>query len=310
MGIGVGAALALLLDAITGFLDGSAGAWPGLIALVGGLGIAGLAAVPLLMGAKLAALAAAVLFPSLGLLLGDLLDQEQGFGAIGRFFFASFFTLLGIIFVIGLLANRIFLIKADEFVGIKATLAVPVLIVALVYALDLRARKGRPFAQAVREAGERLATLAGEPVLFWQIIAGIFALALLYVILARSGNESGIGVSGTELKIRALLDRVLFARPRFKDMFGHAAMIIALLLTTRTGRRNWALPLFLLGAFGQESLLNTFCHLHTPIIISVWRALLGIVIGLISGMIVYALLDQLLLRRLPTQQPAAKSATP
>jgi len=110
-------------------------------------------------------------------------------------------------------------------------------------------------------------------------------------------------VSATELKIRSLLDHYLLARPRFKDMFGHAAMIIALFIVTKYRRRDLALPLFLLGAFGQESLLDTFCHLHTPLVASVWRAVLGIVIGIVTGALSFAVLNALLFRPLSNSSP-------
>ncbi len=296
MGFGIGAAFLLLVDAITNLLSGGVGWSTGLFSALGSIAIVGLVASPVAMGVKLAALAAALIFPSLGLLRSDLLDKDTPASALGKFLFASLITAFGIANVIGLLADRSFLVKSDAFVGIKATLAIPLLLVALVYALDLRARPDRTFAKAIRDMVDRLIEVSRQPILIWQIVAGIIALVFVFVILSRSGNESGVGVSGFELKIRALLDKYLVARPRFKDMFGHTAMVLSLLLFARTRRRDWALPLFLLGVFGQVSLLNTFCHLHTPIAVSLWRAGLGIGIGLIGGYFGYWLLDRALLR--------------
>jgi hypothetical protein len=54
-------------------------------------------------------------------------------------------------------------------------------------------------------------------------------------------------------------------------LIGHPALILSFVLAAR-GRRSWAFPLFLVGAIGQVSLLNTFCHLHTPLVASLWRA--------------------------------------
>ena len=58
------------------------------------------------------------------------------------------------------------------------------------------------------------------------------------------------------------------------------------------------MPFFLVGALGQVSLLNTFCHLHTPLPVSLWRALLGVAIGAIIGVVAHAALERLVLRRL------------
>ncbi|MBC7806558.1 MAG: hypothetical protein H7145_10445 [Akkermansiaceae bacterium] len=296
IGFAIGAGFLLLVDAITGVLSGgmgwvmSAGCW------VVGIGLVALAASPVAIGVKLAALAAALIFPSLGLLANDLLDKDTAFKAIGRFLFACIVTLFGVACVVGLLADRAFLVKADAFIGIKATLSVPVLLVAIVYALDLRARSGRTFLQAVGENVDRFVRVSRQPLLLWQIVAATAALGLVFVILSRSGNESAVGVSELELKIRAVLDRVFLARPRFKDVFGHAAMVLSLFLFVRTRQRVWALPLFILGVFGQVSLLNTFCHLHTPLAVSLWRAFLGIALGLIIGSVLFALLNRFVLR--------------
>lgn len=297
IGIAIGAAFLLLADAITGFLSGGIGLLLGAGCWVLSIVLVALAASPIAIGVKIAALAAALIFPSLGLLANDLLDKDNPVSALGRFFFACLVTLFGVSCVVGLLAEHPFLVKADAFVGIKATLAVPVLLVALVYALDLRARPDRTFMQAVRDTFRRFVDLSQQPLLLWQIVVGIVALGLVFVILSRSGNESAVGVSDAELKVRAILDRVFLARPRFKDVFGHAAMVLSLLVYTKTRQRLWALPLFIIGVFGQVSLLNTFCHLHTPLPVSLWRAFLGIALGLLIGTVAFALLNRFVLRR-------------
>jgi hypothetical protein len=90
--------------------------------------------------------------------------------------------------------------------------------------------------------------------------------------------------------VRALLDQYLVTRPRFKEfLIGHPLMIVGLALAV-TGRRAWALPVFLAGAIGQVSLLNTFCHLHTPLFVSVLRALLGFAIGAVLGTLAWLVL--------------------
>jgi hypothetical protein len=312
MGAGLAAAFVLLVDAVTGLLSGGrAGRLAAAVAVLGALACAAAPLAPSSLGPKAAAFAAAVIFPTLALLTGDLLAPSRGnpyLVALGRFLRTCAVTALGIATVVGLLADRLFLIKVDVFTGIKPSLVLPLLVVAVVAALDLRAdgARRRSWPAALAGARDRLLSLAGEPLRVWQVAAGLVVLVLLVVIVARSGNDSGVGVSGFELKLRALLDRVLFARPRFKDMFGHAALVMALLLAAR-GRRAWAVPVFVAGAVGQVSLLNTFCHLHTPLPVGIGRALLGVGFGAIIGLVAYALLDVLVLRRLPTS--AAESTT-
>jgi ABC-type nitrate/sulfonate/bicarbonate transport system permease component len=91
-------------------------------------------------------------------------------------------------------------------------------------------------------------------------------------------------VSPLELKFRSLLDQVL-VRPRTKEfLVGHPALIVALALWAMARGRAWIVPLLFVGAIGQESLVNSFCHLHTPIALTLartWNSLwLGSLIGL------------------------------
>lgn len=298
MGVGLAAAWLLLLRSLMGPLTGK---W-GWLAALGGFFLAALAALPGTTGPKLAALAAACLYPTLALVERDLLRPVgKGISARGaleyvyrRLLRVTGITLLGAATIVGLLADRIFLIKADAFAGIKASQLVPLLIVALVYFFGLWASEERPWPRPLADAGGRVVTLAGRPILLWQAALALVVLVALALVVLRSGNDPGVAVSGLELRLRALLDRLLFVRPRFKEfVIGHPAMVVALGLAV-TGRREWALPLFFVGALGTVSLLNTFCHLHTPLPVSLLRAFLGFVIGVAVGTAAFLLLDRML----------------
>ena len=306
IGLGLVGAWLLLLDSITGLFAGEGG--PGrfvwAVAVGGALVLAGLPMTSGFMGPKLAALAAACLFPSLALLHSDQLRSGTAYQvrplavAFLRFALASAITGVGIAAIIGLLADRIFLIKADAFLGIKGAQLVPVLLVAAVYAGNLRADDRQTWHEAVAKVRGRLIALASNPILLWQVGAALAVVVLLAFLVMRSGNDPGVGVSAFELKTRGFLDMIMPARPRFKEFaFGHPALFLAFVLAAR-GWRKAALPLFLLGAIGQVSLLNTFCHLHTPIPVSLSRALIGLGLGVIIALVVYPFLNAFL-RRLP-----------
>ena len=71
-------------------------------------------------------------------------------------------------------------------------------------------------------------------------------------------------------------------RPRFKEMAGHPLGLLGL---------SGVLPgyfgalLILGGVIGQSSILNTFSHFHTPLLISAARAFIGLGVGLIAGLL-------------------------
>jgi hypothetical protein len=51
------------------------------------------------------------------------------------------------------------------------------------------------------------------------------------------------------------------------------------------GRRNWLPVVAVLAALGQASLLNTYCHFHTPLSVSVLRTFNGLWIGGMCGVV-------------------------
>lgn len=302
MGLGLAAAFLLLVDSVSAVLAGGAGLVP---ALAAGGGVLLFGILPVLPGGtsgpKLAALAAACVFPALALVRYDWLRPAPPpcaalSTAFRRFFVISGTTLIGAAYVVGLLAERVFVLKSDAFVGIKGAQLVPVLLAALVYFLGLRASGARPWPRVVERVSQQIVRLGVQPILLWQVGAALAALIVLALLVLRSGNEGGVAVSGIEMRIRALLDRILYARPRFKEfLIGHPALFVALAFAARNARcrsvpRPALVALFLAGAIGQVSLLNTFCHLHTPLLVSLWRAGLGLGLGCLIGVLVYLVL--------------------
>lgn len=309
MGLGLGAAWCLLLQAVTGLFNVGTARWLRVAAALGASLLVLLAVAPGSTGPKLAAFAAACVFPSLALVHTDLLrpPQPQRLPSrwvlghvLGRLLVTSGITLLGAATVVGLLADRVFLIKADAFVGIKAAQLIPLVVAALVYGLGLRATPERPWPRVMDDAKRNVGRWGQQPILLWQVALATVGLVALALLVLRSGNEGGVGVSDVELRVRGLLDLFLVARPRFKEfLIGHPALVVALGLAA-SGRSRcvpartwWALPVFLVGAVGQVSLLNTFCHLHTPLPVSLLRAGLGLAIGAVLGGAAYLFLDRL-----------------
>ena len=114
------------------------------------------------------------------------------------------------------------------------------------------------------------------------LLSGVLAIAA-YIWIARTGNDSGMEVSSLELKMRAFMEQVFITRPRTKEVFiGHPAMIFAVYFAFR---RQW-IPAFaatILATIGQADMLNTFCHLHTPLFYSLLRSIHALWLGALIG---------------------------
>lgn len=255
------------------------------------------------IGLQLVALLAAVVFPTLAFVLfpqpvAAFLDSEHPavgdrsqalVPAVAEFAAISFVTLVGAFMVAGLLSELPYLIKTKSFAGIKVATVIPVLLVGAIYLTGMSGE----YSSWPEERDAVLTRLRGffsEPVRVWHavaLIAGIVALALL---VARSGNDAGIGVSPMELRLRALLDRVVGVRPRFKEfMVGHPALLLALALAVTPRYRVWAFPLLLVGIIGQVGMLNSFCHLHSPLKVTLLRTFNGLWMGGLIGLALFAI---------------------
>ncbi len=251
-------------------------------------------------GAKMVAFAAALATPTLAcmplvrLITSDGAETRTGsslrdmFTGVGMLIQASAITACGLAPIVGLLASRAFMVKTDQFAGIKAAHAVPVVLVGLALIVGV-ASPAETIQTAIVRIRTRLQAFVRQPITIGAFALALAILAALMVAVVRTGNESGMGVSGFEMRFRSILDIALPARPRTKEfLIGHPAMVLAA-AAALTRRRAWAAPLAVLGALGQVSILNTFCHIHTPLALSAARVLTGIILGAVIGVAIATL---------------------
>lgn len=257
--VGILAALGLLALAYPGV-------WGPLIAF-GLLGLGLLAAGP---GWAALALIAALVFP----VIGYAYLQER-LASLGL---ATLISLAGAVLLAAVGSDHDTMMAITPFHGVGATLVVPPLLFALHYALRFK----RP-AQWVRD-------LAGQPLTVGVVGVGVFAALAIGLVLLRRGNFPIIGASEAELALRNWLNE-LFVRPRFKELIGHPLAVAGLL--------GGKLPAWLRGGLltggvvAQASILNSFSHYHTPLLISLQRTVIALVLGLLAGLLLHLLVRAL-----------------
>jgi hypothetical protein len=221
----------------------------GVCLLVGGIGFSGVA------------LLAACVFPALGFGLARQTPIS--------WFKATMITLMGAFFVAALGTSRNEILTLEPFRGVALTLALPPLLLALTMLPNQDIRK------TLRElwnAEINLGTLG----------LALIALAAIALVLSRRGNTPSVGVSDTEAKVRAALQDSII-RPRTKELLLHPAA----LLGTARGWPVWFSNLLLLaGVIGQGSIIDSFAHYHTPLLISLLRTVNGIFWGGLIGFII------------------------
>lgn len=228
-------------------------------------------------GRPFTALLAAIAFPVVAFLL---LDARKKPNLILDFLSVSMVSLVGGLAVAGLLNSLPYFIRAQQFEGVKLAVFLPIALVALYFVVR----------------GTDLKATLKNPMTWGAAILALVVLGALAFMSSRTGNDNPAGVSDLELKMRFLLDQILLVRPRTKEfMVGHPLLIVGIGLLIRY-RQNpnprlggWVALALAGGAIGQTDIVNTMCHIHTPVVLSLMRIGVGMVAGCIIGLAVWAI---------------------
>ncbi|MEK7299429.1 MAG: DUF5693 family protein [Candidatus Margulisiibacteriota bacterium] len=233
---------------------------------------------------QLMALLAALIFPPLAIITQfpkhPVPDRGISRASVGYVAKLVGICLLGALFVVGFLVNPLFAFGIRPFFGVKIAFLLPLLLIGLYYYLNPQRMQSIYF--VVRR-------LLASPVRSGVLLAvGLFGIALAVYII-RSGNDAKGEVSALELLMREGLERLLTVRPRTKEfLIGYPFLILTYLYVDRIIARKWLWFFNGLGAVALISLINAFCHIHTPLGITLLRCVLGAVLGVGVGF-VYAI---------------------
>jgi hypothetical protein len=126
-----------------------------------------------------------------------------------------------------------------------------------------------------------------------DILAGLAAAAVIGYVLVRMGNAGAGWKPGWEQGLRDRFEDLLGARPRFKEFaVGYPLLILGLEEWPHAKSKSFWLDgrlLIALGMIGPVSVVNTFCHLHSPLYLAVWRTANGLVLGSAIGVMLLAI---------------------
>lgn len=241
----------------------------------------------------LALLATALAFPLLGFWLALWLYQRvvqnnaawcprRWLMALAALVIASAASVVGGLLIHGALWDAETMLKVGQFRGVTPALAIPVLCLAayawqaetLQEAFDRATLRLMPYWQ-------RFIALWTSPIRYGDVAFIMIALGAVGIVLLRSGNDSPLEVLSVETWFRGSLEQLFSVRPRTKELLGHPMLVVFLL--SLVWRNRLALLFGLAALLGQVSILNTFCHLHTPLLLTLQRVGMGLGLGLING---------------------------
>ena len=186
---------------------------------------------------------------------------------------------LGALVVVGLVSVPLLMEEIDTFTGVKLVIVVPPLLAFLLYVYTRRFGNEPP----------GIGQSAFAPVRIYQLaILGVL-LGSAYIYLARSGNTSDITPSSFELALRSNLTALLGVRPRFKEFLIGWPLLMLLPALRLEHRRLTGWIFAVAAAVATSDVVDTFSHLHTPLLVSLLRVINGTVIGCIVGVLLIAI---------------------
>jgi len=247
---------------------------------------------------KILALTAALVFPVLAiikakkhLLVSPSLPAQKESGSIhgnNNFNTITWHIVVGISTIAGLsltgglltgalLTHYQFILAIRLFSGIKIAYILPLLLIALYLWW--------------KDCQEKVTIIEElkKPVLFEHALLVFILFVFLVIYISRSGNFSFLPVPGLEEKMRLSLEKILVARPRSKEfLIGYPLLALAITMNDM-GITYLKYLIIIMGSVAPVTVLNTFCHVHTPLCFSLLRTFHGFWLGLLLGLVVAAI---------------------
>ena len=205
--------------------------------------------------------------------------------AIGYLVGGAFFAAIGGLMIAALLGNTRFFMEFALFRGVKLVFVAPIILTAIAYLQRFPLWKGKTIS-SIADSKTFIKEFLTVDVKLYMILIFGFLGAAAWVFVGRSGHTAGVPVPSFEIALRRFLENTLYARPREKEfLIGHPALMLA----SFAFLRRWPMVLHFLftiaGVIGIGSLVETFCHLRTPVIMSIARGLDGLWLGIIAGIV-------------------------
>lgn len=250
--------------------------------VIGLIGVAGLYKLKPAFLEQTLALGVAISAPTIAMILvirktqalreshSDLSVSKRIMSALIQFVKAAIVSFMAVPFMIALLNNITYSLVLNQFRGVSLLHLAPIGLIALYVFLYCGE-------SVVKEARRWLSM----PITVIMVVGAVIAAAAGYYYLTRTGNEGH--VSSIEMLFRSTLESIFGVRPRTKEfMMAHPLFLLGLFLSLRYA---WGRFLFIIAVMGQLSMVDTFAHIHSPIIISAIRGLLGLGLGLVLGLV-------------------------
>ena len=242
---------------------------------------------------QMAALGSAVLIPALAMTWQ--LDRWRALDipsipSLGRILFDGtwnviltvLLSLVGGLYVAALLGDVRFLLEMEIYRGVKVTFIMPLVLITLIY-LTRYPLLGPPV-NTIRGFWDKTIRFLEYQMQVKGLLLGAAVAFAAWMFIGRSGHTAGVPVAQSELELRSFLEQVFSARPRGKEAFiGHPGFFLAVMAVWQRWPQALHFAMVITATIAMGSLVETFAHLRTPILMSVERAFTGLLVGIACG---------------------------
>ena len=201
-------------------------------------------------------------------------------------------SLAGAMMTAAPLSSTNFMLEMGIFRGVKVAQLLPLAFFCLLfvsyYGLFEKDRKGDHL--ALRDIG----TALNWTIPVWAVLLLAVVGLAGYYYLARTGHETGVTISDTEMIFRNDLEYLLLARPRTKEfLVAFPGIMLAVYCAVRR-LPFWTALFGLAGTIGLTSVCNTFMHIRTPLYLGFVRTAYSLLLGIVVGAVMIACFELLL----------------
>ena len=192
-------------------------------------------------------------------------------------------SMVGGLYLAAILSDVRFLLEMEIYRGVKMTFILPIILTCIVYLTRFNLFPGVD-ADDSRHLWQKMLHVLDYPAYIKTLLAFGLAGFVAYIFVGRSGHTDGVPVPAIEIKLRRFLETWVYARPREKEfLVGHPAFFMAVMAFYRNWPRVFHFALAIGATIGQGSLVETFAHMRTPVLMSLVRGIDGIAFGVALG---------------------------
>ena len=228
---------------------------------------------------------------------GQKLEQNAGLlkilpRSIAILAIAVAISMAGAMMTAAPLSSTGFMLEMGIFRGVKAAQLLPLAFFCLLfvsyYGLFEKDRKNDHLDP------RDIFTALGWTIPMWAVLLMAAVGLAGYYYLARTGHETGVTISDTEMIFRNDLEYLLLARPRTKEfLVAFPGIMLAVYCAVRR-LPFWTALFGLAGTIGLTSVCNTFMHIRTPLYLGFVRTAYSLLLGILVGALMIAGFELLL----------------